>query len=647
MANGQLPGKVAPTSIGQGKSYSQMVNEQIGLIQQQRAANLQNRLAQEESNREFRTQQLQNIYDFDVSGLASGDVALLGQLQKELAAGLDPDSENSYSNSQELVADIAFINNVYGEMKRWGDTGMSGRQGYQQLLSNRDLGDGTVFVGDENTLGARNKVWEQGAFANAQILGAPGQRQIIGDMLDQDGNVMQEGIDFFQNTWRNQPDQFWRPEIKQGAMLLDGVALDYSERKGVDGTNVEKVAAEVFDSDPEIINRIRREELRAINEKRVNELGYPPITMDAAESTFESLGLGETAIRDRYVERAVEGIGLRPVKPGPQTFSGSVYDTQFGTRAAGLAKPISVTSSTLSGDVSHVGLVGDQMVVVYEDADGEIQQARVSEGSDAWDSIVAQSGGLDALSEMVRREQIFTPGATGTEIEAGTQGEADAQEGGMSATESRVRAIDNQLQPEQQELAELKGLDRKNNQALSRIRTLEESIKNLTEERNRLDPEGKIVYEASLNNETKLNEIETSISDKQARLAALEDRDKTPYRTQQVLSEIRGLQRDIIALTKERDSLAPIGPEMPKSYQSGPLAANVSEATGMIPGFDYVINQYAGQDEMVAAELYDYISGIDDEKEKEEAQKKVIEIYNKGEFPYLANGEILSAPNLS
>ena len=63
---------VAPTQ--QGKSYSDMVNEQIGLIQRQRAANLNQRLAQEEKNREFRTEQLQNIYDFDVSGLASGDV---------------------------------------------------------------------------------------------------------------------------------------------------------------------------------------------------------------------------------------------------------------------------------------------------------------------------------------------------------------------------------------------------------------------------------------------------------------------------------------------------------------------------------------------------------------------------------------------
>lgn len=569
MANG-LPSQVPslPQSGG-GKTYSQMVNEQLGLIQRQRAANFEQRLSQEQKNREFREKQLQNIYDFDVSGLASGDAKLLKQLQTELANSLDPNSENSYSSSRELVSDIAFINNVYGEMKRWGQTGGAGRQSYQQSILNPDRGDGTVFTGNEELLDKRNATWEQGAFANAEILGEAGNRQIIGNVLDQDGNVMQEGVDFFENVWRNRPDEFWRPEIAQGALLLDGVALDYSARQGVDGTNVEKVAAEVFDSDPQILDRIRREELTIINEQR-NELGYPPITMDAAESTFESLGLGETAIRDRYVERAKDGIGLRPTKAAPQTFSGSVYDTQFGIRAAGLAKPISVTSSTLSGDVSHVGLVGDQMVVVYEDADGEIQQARVSEGSDAWDSIVAQSGGLNALSEMVRREQISTPGTATTGEEAGTQGEAGVQEGGMSATESRVRAIDNQLQPEQQELAELKGLDRKNNQTLSRIRTLEESIKNLTEERNRLDPEGKIVYEASSNNEARLNEIETSISDKQARLAALEDREKTPYRTQQVLSEIRGLQREIIALTEERDSLAPIGPEIPEEYISRP-----------------------------------------------------------------------------
>ena len=76
--------------LAQSPSYSDMVEKQVGLINRQREANLSERLAQEESNREFRTEQLQNVYDFDVSGLASGDVEALGILQEELAASLDP-----------------------------------------------------------------------------------------------------------------------------------------------------------------------------------------------------------------------------------------------------------------------------------------------------------------------------------------------------------------------------------------------------------------------------------------------------------------------------------------------------------------------------------------------------------------------------
>ena len=93
MANG-LPTQVPSVpQTGGGKTYSEMVNEQLGLIQQQRAYNLERRLAQEEKNREFRTEQLQNIYDFDVTGLASGDVQVLSELQKRMADSLDPNSE--------------------------------------------------------------------------------------------------------------------------------------------------------------------------------------------------------------------------------------------------------------------------------------------------------------------------------------------------------------------------------------------------------------------------------------------------------------------------------------------------------------------------------------------------------------------------
>ena len=64
MANGPI-GRVAATQAQQGGTYSDAINQQVDLIQKQRALNLQNRLAQEKENRKFRDQQRQNIYDFE------------------------------------------------------------------------------------------------------------------------------------------------------------------------------------------------------------------------------------------------------------------------------------------------------------------------------------------------------------------------------------------------------------------------------------------------------------------------------------------------------------------------------------------------------------------------------------------------------
>jgi len=427
MANGQLPGKVAPTSIGQGKSYSQMVNEQIGLIQQQRAANLQNRLAQEESNREFRTQQLQNIYDFDVSGLASGDVSLLANLQKQLANSLDPDSPSSYSDSRELVADVAFINNVYNEMKRWGETGISGRSSYQKGILNPDLGDGTVFVGDENTLTSRNDVWEQGAFANAQILGQPGQRQIIGDMLDQDGNIMKQGIDFFENTWRNQPDQFWRPEIAEAAYM--DIAGSYADNTNLDLTNVNQKAANDWDHNPvKIQEKYRRDKARR------EGLSMDDIIND--DKTFQD-GYTDEELRAEYIAEARRGVSeLRKQVQVPGAFAGTVFDTQFGVRAVGLREAMPVNTSTIRGGVTHVGFSGDEMVVVYDDPEGQQNQVKVSETSDVWASILNQAGGLEALKEMIGAENVEK-----TEVEGEVEGEPKTDE----TLEGRQRALEEEV----------------------------------------------------------------------------------------------------------------------------------------------------------------------------------------------------------
>lgn len=105
-----------------------MVEKQVGLINREREANLQNRLAQEESNREFRTEQLQNIYDFDVSGLPMPYINAMKDLQGKMAASLDPSSELSYDSSQKLIADIAQLNNLHIAGKRVTSTGSAAKK---------------------------------------------------------------------------------------------------------------------------------------------------------------------------------------------------------------------------------------------------------------------------------------------------------------------------------------------------------------------------------------------------------------------------------------------------------------------------------------------------------------------------------------
>lgn len=339
-----------------------MMNEQLALIQKQKAANLDKRLAQEEKNRQFRTEQLQNIYDFDVSGLASGDVQVLADMQRQLAASLDPNSENSYSNSQQLVADTALINNAYNEMKRWADTGMSGRQAYQQGVLNPDRGDGTVFVGDEDTLSQKNNLWERGAFAEGSVRleGPPGNRRLVGMALDVDGNEVGE-IGFFENSMRNQPDQFWRPEVVEAAYM--DVAGTYADNTNVDITNVSQRAANDWDNNPKKIqDRYRRDKARR------EGLSMDDITND--NTTFQD-GYTDEELRAEYIAEAKSGVeNLRK-----QQTQDPLFDPQRTTSGLTNLKEkitLNVEDEEFAGNIIAADYVRGLDLEELRDADGNI-----------------------------------------------------------------------------------------------------------------------------------------------------------------------------------------------------------------------------------------------------------------------------------
>ena len=220
MSNGPTTRTVAAIPTG-GKSYSEMLSDQLDLINRQRQFNLRSRLRQEESNRKFRTQQLENIYDFDVSGLAIGHADILGALQSKLSDSLNPDSEDAYTDAQQLTSDIAYINNVYNVMNRWAKFGKEGREGYTNLLTGETgLGDEFIFDGTEESLRQLNDNWDRGAFQwDGVIGGSAGNRSILGFSVGRDGTVGDDKVNFFDNIAFGRPEQWYRPEIREAALF--------------------------------------------------------------------------------------------------------------------------------------------------------------------------------------------------------------------------------------------------------------------------------------------------------------------------------------------------------------------------------------------------------------------------------------------
>ena len=179
MANGPI-GRVAATQAQQGGTYSDAINQQVDLIQKQRALNLQNRLAQEKENRKFRDQQRQNIYDFDVTGLAPEYAEQIKKAQDQMSEWLQPGSEVRYENQEQLTKDIANLNNMYLWGKRFSTTARAAEAQFEDTLVNGSSIPGTKAVEGEDALMNRRDAFNTGGFKSMEVTGGPGGISIIG-----------------------------------------------------------------------------------------------------------------------------------------------------------------------------------------------------------------------------------------------------------------------------------------------------------------------------------------------------------------------------------------------------------------------------------------------------------------------------------
>ncbi len=184
MANGPI-GRVAATQAQQGGTYSDAINQQVDLIQKQRALNLQNRLAQEKENRKFRDQQRQNIYDFDVTGLAPEYAEQIKKTQDKMSEWLQPGSEVRYENQEQLTKDIANLNNMYLWGKRFSTTARAAESQFEESLVNGSSIPGTKMAEGEDGLINRRDAFNTGGFKNMEVTGGPGGISIIGIPIEE------------------------------------------------------------------------------------------------------------------------------------------------------------------------------------------------------------------------------------------------------------------------------------------------------------------------------------------------------------------------------------------------------------------------------------------------------------------------------
>ena len=435
---------VAP--IQQGKSYSDMVNEQIGLIQQQRSANLNQRLAQEEKNREFRQEQQQNIYDFDVSGLPQAYIEKISELQGQMASWLDPKADVHYEDSQQLTRDVAKLNNIYMSGKRLAAQGQPAMKGYEDGMLGKTKTPGVTSTATEETYKNRRAAYDQGGFGGMKLVGGPGEVGLFGVPMVEGENGMwsapEEGEQVDILSYQIDPSSLFRQE-----QIRDFINV---EQKYVDEKDPDMAvlrAESDFNSNPESVQAEFRVKLANEDESWLEKNDDGSFKKDTA------------ALLELYKAEAKSGWDkFHSIELPPSLLGGSNVVTEYGPATkltdpkTGKDRTVSLYTGGETRKVNHIGFRGQgentEVFYVYQDPNDPNQyyEAVVPYNSAEGFSLINDAGAigtiaklvgnadltLEELKDSVEEAPAATEGAPGGEAATTTEGEGGegAGEGG-------------------------------------------------------------------------------------------------------------------------------------------------------------------------------------------------------------------------
>jgi len=357
--------------IGESVSYSDKLRAQADLINKKRQQNLDVEIAQEEKNREFTNQQLQAFYDFDVSGMSPEHIKAIGKLQASMANSLDPNSEDHYQNSEQLIADIAFLNNTYNVASRYRDQRQTGTQQMLALMTGEaKAGPGQEFVNEGmDGLKNANAIWDQGGFSGEiNVGGTAGNRSISGIPLvpNPEGGWMEgEGeVNFFESPLTNDPTSIYRPTIIAAPPILSTLAEAAMSDEALNGTNTEEVAnlrwTTMGGDKKEQIAREEYERL-ATDETAAFE--------DMTEEQKIALGIDDESLKNTYGDRLQQGVDARAKA------SDTLFDVQRTTEGLTNLKEkitLNVSDEQYAGNIIAADYVRGLNLEELRDADGNI-----------------------------------------------------------------------------------------------------------------------------------------------------------------------------------------------------------------------------------------------------------------------------------
>jgi len=502
MANGYTPGSFTPRAGG--KSYTEMLGEQVQSIRADRQQRLDRAFNRNQAERQLKSQRMSTVLNIDTTGMAPEYAQSLNDFKSSIIESLDSSSDTYYGDGE--VGDAKFMVEVANlvQAKNASDghyqIGSNGAEGYTNSFGKVDAATGRPYVGNKEDLDARSQMWDSGLFENMGVTGEVGSRQITGIPLNpitinpetkayESVRISENAIPIGSHELLLDATPFWTAPTGDAPMISDTLALDFTEggayasllNTDVSGDLVinkeDGIARSAFRTDG-VLNDMRQEWLR---ENAGKPVAKGITTIDQwDDDRWAIVGLSEELAFKKFQEignsvaenRAVEfndksfiGQGQYPV--------GDVITYSIFDQKTQKSRTITVASEGEQRKVSFVGLDGTDpttasFVYVYDLGDNVLQTATIPVNSGEGRQIVEGIGGESALAALVDR----------VPIPVNTDGQNSDQPNNQN----------NQQQGEEEEVSETQPVDVQSNLEASRVE-LEYEIQQIEGELQNIPPE--------------------------------------------------------------------------------------------------------------------------------------------------------------